>query len=87
MSKIIKAEEATRAILKFSGQYGLKSVTLTTTLAQRCQSVGTLTLYAESDDAYPVVLEDVRYPNVVVRSVAQMLRINFYLRYDHTEMA
>lgn len=85
MSEVIPYEVAIRAAVKFSGKNGLKSVTIRSTMAQRCRSRGDLVLESSNDEVFPVELKNVQYPSLVVRSTANFLRINFHLLHQNME--
>ena len=72
--KIIQPNDAANAIVSHAGRYGIKSVKIRSTMAQRFLYVGDITVYSHS--AEPFVLENVRIPLVTMNSVSSHLRVD-----------
>ena len=72
---------AIKAILRFSGTYGLTSVVMTSTMRQRFDTRADIALYSDHPSLIgPVILKNVLTPNVVVHNIATIMNINFMLR-------
>ena len=79
MKNVIPLESAIRACMKFAGNYGIDTVTISTTTAQRCLSRGDLILHSDNEMVFDVKIENIMFPHLAVRGVAQVLMINFNL--------